>query len=69
MFWWNVKWCMSGCVGVCVFNLWCKVDVLTLNPLYEIFTCNMVGRELRQFTRSYPVKVSQCVCVLFVVKQ
>lgn len=48
-------------------NLCCKADVLMLNPLYEIFTCNIVGRELWLFMWTYSEKVSQCaflcVCV------
>lgn len=39
----------SAGYGVCMFILWCKVDVLMLNPVDEIFTHWMVGRELRQF--------------------
>lgn len=37
-------WGVGG-LGLCVFNLWCKVDVLILNSPYEIFTHDIVGRE------------------------
>lgn len=57
---------MSGRVGVCTFGLRCKVDVLTLNPLYEICT---VWEEIKAIQKeillsSKCVRVRLCVCFI-----
>lgn len=41
----EVVYSMSGWVRAYIFKLLCEVDVLMLNPLYEIFTRKCLGEN------------------------